>query len=72
MAKILIKKDWEWYLAQVVGHKNLFAFGLTKKQAYDELLNVIEMIMDYHLEQVETERKIKNHILWTKSANYAV
>ena len=49
---ILIEKDGEGYLAKVEGHQNLFAFAYSKQQAVIELKNVVEMMMDYHLEQV--------------------
>ena len=68
---ITIKKDNHGFLAEVEGMDNIFAHGETEKKAIDELYNVIEMMMDYHLEQVEIERKIKNQILKDKM-NYAV
>ena len=49
--KIIIKKDGEGYLAKIKDHQNLFAFAYSKKEAIRELNNVVEMIMDYHLEQ---------------------
>ena len=49
--KIIIKKDGEGYLAKIKDHQNLFAFAYSKKEAIIELNNVVEMIMDYHLEQ---------------------
>ena len=49
--KIIIKKDGEGYLAKIKDHQNLFTFAYSKKEAIRELNNVVEMIMDYHLEQ---------------------
>jgi len=60
--KINIKKDGEGYLASVSGQPNLFAFGFSEQEAFVELQNVVEMMMDYHLEQVEVERKIRNQL----------
>jgi hypothetical protein len=45
--KILVERDGDGYLVCVRGSDNLFAYGLTKKQALDELANVIEMSSDY-------------------------
>ena len=50
--KIVIKKDGSGFLAEVEGMENIYAYGKTKEEAMDELYNVIEMMMDYHLEQV--------------------
>ena len=52
--KILVKKDGGGYLARVQGSTNLFAYGLTKDQALEELSGVVDMTMDYHLEQALT------------------
>ena len=48
--KILVKEDGEGYLARVRGADNLFAYGLSRDEALDELTSVIEMSMDFHLE----------------------
>lgn len=60
--KILVEKDGEGYLAKIENHDNLFAFGYSEKEAIVELKNVVEMIMDYHIEQVNEERIIKNQL----------
>ncbi|MBF0292812.1 MAG: hypothetical protein HQK86_11725 [Nitrospinae bacterium] len=57
--KITIRKDGEGYLAEVREHPHLFAWGSTKMEAKTELKNVAEMMLDYHLEQIETERKVR-------------
>jgi len=69
---ITIKKDWDWFLAEVEGQDNIFAYGETEEEARKELLWVVEMMMDYHLELVENERKIKNSILNFNFSNYAL
>ena len=60
--KTTIEKDGEGYLAKVDGHQNLFAFAYSEKEALMELKNVVEMIMDYQLEQVNNQRIIKNEL----------
>ena len=61
--KVIIKKDWEGFLAEVEWDDNVYAYWETESDAKSELLKVIEMMMDFHLEQVENDRKIKNHLL---------
>jgi predicted RNase H-like HicB family nuclease len=68
---IIIEKDGDGYLARVEGHQNLFAFAYSEKEAIIELKNVVEMIMDYHLEQVNDERLIRNELA-TAVEKYAV
>jgi len=71
--KVQIQKDSHGYLAKVTGYENIFAHGTTEKEAKKELLNVLEMMMDFHLEQVEQDRKIRNAILSsTEEIEYAV
>ncbi|RLA07542.1 MAG: hypothetical protein DRQ51_05800 [Gammaproteobacteria bacterium] len=60
--KIVIEKDGDGYLAKVAGHQNLFAFAYSERQAIMELKNVVEMMMDFHLEQVNNERIIRNKL----------
>ena len=60
--KIEVKQDGDGYLAKVRGQTNLFAFGYSEEEALKELANVVDMIMDYHLEQVEMERKVRNQL----------
>jgi hypothetical protein len=69
--KMIIEKDGEGYLARIDGHDKLFAFAYSEKEALMELINVVEMIMDYHLEQVNEERMIKNQLASTVE-QYAV
>jgi predicted RNase H-like HicB family nuclease len=61
--KTIIEKDGDGYLAKVEGHQNLFAFAYSEKEAVMELKNVVEMMMDYHLEKVNEERIIKNKLI---------
>ena len=56
---IEIKKDGDGFIAQVEGQENLFAYAFTEKDAIIELKNVVEMIMDFHLEQINIERLVK-------------
>lgn len=69
--KTIIEKDGDGYLAKVDGHQNLFAFAYSKQEAMIELKNVVEMMMDYHLEQINNERIIKNELI-SKIERYAV
>ncbi len=69
--KTIIEKDGDGYLARVEGHSNLFAFAYSEKDAISELKNVVEMIMDYHLEQINDERIIKNELIFMQE-KYAV
>jgi len=62
---VVIEKDGDGYLARVEGHQNLFAFAYTEKKAVIELKNVVEMVMDYHLEQANDERIIRNELATT-------
>ena len=62
---IVIEKDGDGFLARVENHQNLFAFAYSEKEAVMELKNVVEMMMDYHLEQVNDERIIKNELAST-------
>ena len=47
MSKIIIKKDWKWYLAEIEWFENIFAYWNTKKEAKNELLWVVEMMKDF-------------------------
>ncbi|WP_423907782.1 hypothetical protein [Candidatus Spongiihabitans sp.] len=69
--KTIVEKDGDGYLAKVEGHQNLFAFAYSEKEAIIELKNVVEMMMDYHLEQVNDERIIRNELTHTVE-KYAV
>ena len=62
---VVVEKDGDGYLARVEDHQNLFAFAYTEKDAVIELKNVVEMIMDYHLEQANNEKIIRNELAAT-------
>ena len=70
-SNVVIEKDGEGYLARVEGHDNLFAFAYSEREAILELKNVVEMILDFHIEQVNDERLIRNEIV-SVIENYAV
>ncbi len=70
--KIKISKDSHGYLAEVEGHENIFAHGETQMEAKKELLQVMEMMFDVHLEQIEQDRKIRNVILESQELEYAL
>jgi sulfur relay (sulfurtransferase) DsrC/TusE family protein len=69
--EIKIEKDWDGYLAKVVGYDNLFAWWLTENEAQSELMNVIDMMMDFYMEKTEQQRSIRN-FLFTKWFHYAI
>ena len=69
--KITIQKDGIGFLAQVDGQENLFAYGETEEETKNELLNVIDMILEYHQEQISIEQSAKEHLLQGK-VSYAV
>jgi len=68
----IIRKDWNWYLAEVEWNDSIFAFWKTAIEAKKELVNVVEMMIDYHSELVRNEKSLKESILSTKELNYAV
>jgi predicted RNase H-like HicB family nuclease len=47
--EIVAEKDGEGYLAHVKGSENLYAYGLTREQALQELSGVIGMTEDFRL-----------------------
>ena len=69
--KVIIKKDWEWFLAEVEWKQNIFAYWESKEEALKELNNVVDMLLDYYNEEVSTQKTIKN-LLKTKNYSYAV
>ncbi len=68
---IVVEKDGDGFLAKVKNRQNLFAFAYSEKEAIVELKNVVDMMMDYHLEQVNNERIIRNELVSTVE-KYAV
>ena len=62
-SNVVIEKDGEGYLTRVEGHDNLFAFAYSEREVILELKNVVEMILDFHTEQVNDERLIRNEIV---------
>lgn len=68
---ITIEKDWDWYLAKVVGKDNYFAFWNTQREALIELKNVIEMIRDFYEEQIAEQKQIES-LLLVKEKEYTL
>lgn len=58
--RIKTRRDGKGYLAEVAGQPQLFAWASTKSGAMSELRHVVEMMLDYHLERVEIERKVRS------------
>ena len=59
---IVIEKDGEGYMARVADQQNLFAFTCSEEEAATELKHVVDMLLDYHLEQVNNEQIISNKL----------
>ena len=69
--KIIVRKDWEWYIAEVQWKENVYAFWYTEKEAIKGLNNVVDMMLDYYNKEVTTQESIKN-LLKNKQYSYAV
>ncbi|USN59054.1 MAG: hypothetical protein H6767_03025 [Candidatus Peribacteria bacterium] len=59
-------------MAEVVGVDNLYAYGKTEMEARKELISVIEMMLDFHTEQVNREKEIRDFMLSQSQKEYAV
>ena len=68
---IIVKKDWEWFIAEVEWKSNIFAFWYSEEEAIKELTNVVDMMLDYYNQEVSTQKVIKN-LLNKKNYSYAV
>ena len=69
--EILLKKDWEWYLAEVQGKANLYAFWYSEEEAIQELKNVVDMMVDYYNEEMIFQKKIRKSLV-NKTYHYAI
>lgn len=69
--KIIVRKDGEWYIAEVVWKENIYAFWYTEEEAVKELNNVVDMMLDYYNKEVTIQENIKN-LLKNKQYSYAV
>ena len=63
--QISIQKDGSGYLATVGWNENIFAYGESQDTAKKELLGVVEMMLEYHKEQVKWEEKVRDYLLST-------
>lgn len=59
---IIIRKDGEWYIAEIKGKKTLYAFGYSKEEALNELKNVVDMMVDFYSEEISFQKKIKKYL----------
>jgi len=57
--KVELGKEKEGYHAKVAGHKNLIAFGFSKDEALEELLDVVEAELQDEEEISRIEQKIR-------------
>ncbi len=69
--KIIVKKDWDWFIAEVIWKPNVYAFGYTEQESIQELNNVVDMMLDYYNEEMNTQKIIKN-LLSEKHYSYAI
>ena len=69
--KIIVRRDWEWYIAEVQWKENVYAFWYTEEEAVKELNNVVDMMLDYYNKEVTVQENIKN-LLKNKKYSYAV
>lgn len=69
--KIILKKDWDWFIAEVAWKPNVYAFWYTQEEAIQELNNVVDMMIDYYNEEMYIQKKIK-HLLEEKQYSYAL
>ena len=69
--KIIVRKDWEWYIAEVQWKENVYAFWYTEEEAVKELNNVVDMMLDYYNKEVTVQESIKD-LIKNKKYSYAV
>jgi len=69
--EIIIRKDGEWYIAEVKSKPNIYAFWYSKEEALSELKNVVDMMVDYHSQEISFQKKVKKFLI-NKSYTYAV
>jgi len=53
--KIIVRKDGEWYIAEVQWKENVYAFWYTEEEAVKELNNVVDMMLDYYNKEVSVQ-----------------
>jgi len=69
--EIIIRKDGEWYIAEVKSKPNIYAFWYSKEEALSELKNVVDMMVDFYSQEMSFQKKIKKFLI-NKSYTYAV
>ena len=69
--KIIVRKDWEWYIAEVQWKENVYAFWYTEEEAVKELNNVVDMMLDYYNKEVTVQESIKD-LIKNKKYSYAI
>jgi len=69
--EIIIRKDGEWYIAEVKSKPSIYAFGYSKEDALNELKNVVDMMVDFYSQEMSFQKKIKKFLI-NKSYTYAV
>lgn len=69
--EIIIRKDGEWYIAEVKSKPNIYAFWYSKEEALSELKNVVDMMVDFYSQEMSFQKKVKKFLI-NKSYTYAV
>ena len=60
--EIIIRKDGEWYIAEVKSKPNVYAFWYSKEEALNELKNVVDMMVDFYSQEMSSQKKIQKYI----------
>ena len=69
--EVLIKKDGEWYIAEIKWKSALYAFWYSQEEAINELRNVVDMMVDYYTEEIGFQKRIKKYLA-AKQLKYAL
>jgi hypothetical protein len=60
--KVELAKGKDGYTAKIAGHKNLVAFGYSKREALEELAGVVEQELDSPSEINQIEKRIAEYL----------
>lgn len=69
--EILVQKDGDGYLAEVVGKENCYAFWYSEQEALSELKKVVEMLQEYYQDELKQQQMI-SQLLLLKQQEYAL
>ncbi|MEX0596945.1 MAG: hypothetical protein WD512_10640 [Candidatus Paceibacterota bacterium] len=68
---IMVKKDGEGFLAEVIGKPHIYAFAYTENDAIHELKGVIDMMVDHYSQELVIQKKLQKDLL-DKKFDYAL